>query len=345
MTPWPETISNETELEEVLSRPYPELVEMMKRLDGDITILGVAGKMGVTLAMAAQRAIQAARVDKKVTGVARFSDNTARAKLEQAGIGTISCDLLDRDALEQLPQAKNVIYMAGRKFGTQGDPELTWALNVYMPGIVARHFSSSRIVAFSTGCVYPLVPASSGGSVEEDPPDPVGEYSQSCLGRERIFEHFSKINATPVCLFRLNYAIDLRYGVLYDIGRKVWTGEPVDVNVAHFNVIWQGDANNQALLSLEHCGRPASILNVTGPELLSTRQVALQFGELMRKDVTFRGEESPTAYLNNAAKAAGHFGRPRVQVQQMLRWTAQWIEQGGRSLNKPTNFEVSDGQY
>ena len=345
MDAWPGVISNETELDELLSRPYPELVEMMRRLDGDIIILGVAGKMGITLAMAAARAIQAAGVEKKVVGVARFSNAEARTKLEKAGIETIACDLLDRDALEKLPQTKNAIYMAGRKFGTQGDTELTWAMNVYMPGNVARHFAAGRIVAFSTGCVYPLVPVQSGGCTEDDAPDPVGEYSQSCLGRERMFQYFSKTLGTPVCLIRLNYAVDLRYGVLYDIGSKVWNGEPVDLGAGHFNVIWQGDANNQALLALEHCATPAMELNVTGPETLSTRRIALEFGKRMDREVTFRGEEGPVCYLNNASKAAGLFGYPRTPISRVLRWTAEWIQRGGRSLDKPTHFEVSDGKY
>ena len=345
-TAYPKSIQNETELDEVLSRPSPQLVAMMQRLEGDITILGIAGKIGMTLGLTAIRAIQAAGVRKKVIGVARFSEPGSQEHLEKSGIETIPCDLLDCTAVSKLPQVKNIIFMAGRKFGTNGSEELTWAMNVLVPGNVAEHYgSTSRIVAFSTGCVYPLFPVLSGGPTEEDIPVPIGEYAQSCLGRERIFEHYSKIKQTPVCHFRLNYAIDLRYGVLYDIGKKVLAGDPVDLTMGHFNAIWQGDANCQALLCLEHCSSPANILNITGPETISVQYVANEFSRLLGKKVTFTGEPAANAYLNNSAKATRLFGYPRVSLNQMIEWTAGWLQSGGRSLNKPTHFEASNGRY
>ncbi len=341
----PEKITDEAMLEDLLSSPSAALGAMMPRLDGDIIILGIAGKMGVTLGLAAVRAAQAAGVRKKIIGVSRFSDPAARERLEARGVETIAADLLDRDAVDKLPRIKNVVYMAGRKFGTSGDEEFTWAMNALVPGYVAHHFRDSRIVAFSTGCVYPLALVGSGGSVEEDEPGAVGEYAQSCLGRERIFQYFSQVNRTPVCLLRLNYAIDLRYGVLYDIGSKVWAREPVNLSAGQFNAIWQGDANNQALLALEHCESPAKVLNITGPETISTRYTAEEFGRIMGQEVKFDGEERARQYLNNAVRAHGLFGYPAVPLATMIRWQAEWLMAGGRSLGKPTHFEVSDGQY
>lgn len=342
----PEIIQTEDQLDELLSRPSPAVIEMMTRLEGDLIILGIAGKMGLTLAMAAVRAIQAANLQKKVIGVARFSDPAARPFLERHGIETIRCDLLDREAVSALPQTANVIYMAGRKFETQGNESLTWAMNVIAPQNVTYHFRRSRIVTFSTGCVYPLVAVSSGGCSEADPPHPVGEYAQSCLGRERVFEYASLKHDTPVCLYRLNYAIDLRYGVLFDIGMKVYQGQPVNLAVSHFNAIWQGDANRRALLCLEHCASPAAILNVTGPETVSVRQTAEEFGRIFAKQVSFTGSEAGgRMYLSNAAKSIQLFGPPSASISQMIRWQAAWIAANGRSLNKPTHFEVVDGNF
>ena len=341
----PARIISEDQLDDVLSTPAPGLVEMMGRVRGDIVILGIAGKMGVTLGMLAVRGTQAADVRRRVIGVARFSDAGAREKLDASGVETIPCDLLDPDAVARLPRAENVIFMAGRKFGTQGGEALTWATNTIVPANAARHFRGSRIVAFSTGCVYPLVPAATGGCTEQAATDPVGEYAQSCLARERIFEHYSRANATPVCMFRLNYAIDLRYGVLHDIARKVWNGEPVDVSMGHVNLIWQGDANAAALRCLELCSAPPAVLNVTGPGIASTREVALRFGELMGRKVQLTGTESPTAYLSNASRAHELLGKPAISVNQMIAWVAEWVMMGGRSLGRPTHFEVKDGRY
>lgn len=342
---WPETLRDEEELDDVMSRPHPDVTGLMGRLEGDIGILGIAGKMGLSLGALAVRAIRAAGVSRKVYGVSRFSDTAAMAALEKSGVIPLRCDLLDPEAVRKLPPFPNVVFMAGRKFGTGGQESLTWAMNTIVPANVCGHFRQSRIVAFSTGCVYPLIPEERGGCVESDPPDPVGEYAQSCLGRERIFEYFSRSQGTPVCLLRLNYALDVRYGVIHDLARSVWEGRPVSRTVGHFNGIWQGDANAQALRALELCSSPPAILNITGPETLSVAGVAETLGRLMGRKVTYEGDPGPVAYLNNASRARGLFGCPHVPVEQVIRWTADWVMHGGRSLGKPTHFEVADGKY
>jgi nucleoside-diphosphate-sugar epimerase len=342
----PESIATEEELDELLSRPSPELIGMMRRLDGDMIVLGIGGKMGITLGLAAVRAARDADTAKRVIGVSRFSNASVRQYLENRGVETIACDLLDRQAVGALPKIKNVIYMVGRKFGTQGHEDLTWATNVVAPDNVGHHFKKSRIVVFSTGCVYPLVPVERGGCTESHPPDPVGEYAQSSLGRERVFSYCSRVYGTPVCLMRLNYAIDLRYGVLHDIGMKVYASQPVDLSVSHFNVIWQGDANRQALLCLEHCSSPPSAINVTGPETISARYVAGQFARIFGTEARFTESQADSRmYLSNSAKASSIFGYPSVSLLQMIEWQAAWIRSGGRSLDKPTHFEVTDGRF
>lgn len=341
----PEVLRTEAEVDELMARPNPELIGMMRRLEGDIAILGIAGKMGLSLGALAVNAIRAAGVTRKVYGISRFSDQTAIASLERAGVIPVRCDLLDRAAVQGLAQVPNVIFMAGRKFGTVGEAALTWAMNTVVPAHVCEHFAGSRIVAFSTGCVYPLIPLERIGCVEEDRPDPVGEYAQSCLGRERTFEYFSRINGTPVCILRLNYALDLRYGVIHDLAQTIWDGRPVNRTVGYFNAIWQGDANSQALQSLELCSAPPAILNLTGPEKVSVTTVAETLARLLGKPVVYSCEEGPIAYLSNAAKAHRLFGHPRVPLAQVINWTAEWIKHGGRSLGKPTHFEVSDGKY
>jgi hypothetical protein len=318
---------------------------MMKRLDGDIIILGVAGKMGLTLGRMAKIATEKAGVKRKITGVSRFSEPESKRKLEEWGIETVSCDLLDKKSVQSLPFSPNVIYMAGKKFGTSGAENITWAMNVTVPEYVAGHFKKSRITAFSTGCVYPLVSPENGGCTEKDAPAPVGEYSQSCLGRERVFSYFSQKNNTPVLLFRLNYAVDLRYGVLHDIAVKVWEGKPVSLSVSHFNVIWQGDANNLALRSLEHAAVPAVPLNITGPETVSLKNVAGKFGEIMGKEVIYEGKSGKKCYLNDASEAFRLFGYPEKTVSEMIEAQAQWIINGGKSLGKPTHFEVNNGKF
>lgn len=336
---------NEEMLDNLLSEPDSGLVEMMKRLPGDIMILGINGKMGLTLGRLAVNAVRAAGGDKQVIGVSRFGDAEGRRKLEEWGIKTIACDLLDRKSVRELPQAPNVIFMAGRKFGTDGAEDLTWAMNVLAPAYVGEHFKDSRIVAFSTGCVYPLVGAETGGCTESVVPDPVGDYSQSCLGRERIFSYCSRTYGTKVLLFRLNYAIDLRYGVLHDIAARVWNNQAVDNTVGHFNVIWQGDANNSALRCLEYADSPAAVLNITGPEIIPVEYIAGKFGKLLERPVTYAGSPGGKCYLNNASRSFSLFGYPRMPLEKMIELQAEWFRSGGRSLGKPTHFEVNNGKF
>lgn len=345
MLPIPNRIEDESHLDDLLSTPSQGLIELFGRLAGDILVLGVAGKMGVTLARMARRAADAAGPPRRVIGVARFTDPKAKAELLKAGVETIPCDLLNRAEVEALPDAPNVIFMAGKKFGAEGSLEQTWALNVLMPAQVAERYARARIVAFSTGCVYPFVSPLTGGCGEDEPPAPIGEYAQSCLGRERAFGHACLLHGTPVCLIRLNYAIDMRYGVLHDLAAKVWRGDPIELSMGWFNCIWQGDANDWALRALDLCASPAKPLNVTGPEILSVRQVVRRFGELLDRDPIVLGREEETAYLNNSSLAAGLFGYPRIPVERLIEWTADWVSRGGCSLNKPTHYEVRDGKY
>jgi nucleoside-diphosphate-sugar epimerase len=341
----PTSLSDEPALDDFLITPSPALVDFMRRLPGDIAVLGAAGKMGVTLCGLAARAVREAGVRKRIVAVSRFSDPVVMEQLRGWDVETIRCDLLDREAVARLPEVENVVFMAGRKFGTEGAQAATWAMNTLAPAEAARHFRRSRIVAFSTGCVYPLVSAASGGCAEETAPEPVGEYAQSCLGRERLFEYFSAEHGTPVLLFRLNYSIDLRYGVLHDIAERIAAGAPVSRSAGHFNVIWQGDANERALLALGHCASPPAVLNVTGLETLELEAVALALGKRMGRPVTFDGAPAGKAYLSNAAKSVEWFGPPRVGIEAMLDWTADWVARGGRSLGKPTHFEVTDGKF
>lgn len=333
------------ELELRMTEPSAELIEDMARLDGDLMLLGVGGKMGPTMAKMARRALDAAGVNKRIIGVSRFSDSSLVQELNAAGIETIAADLLNEDELAALPDVPNIIYLAGRKFGTTGQEHLSWAMNTYLPGRVAAKFRDSSIVAFSTGNVYPLTPVAWGGATESTPVAPVGEYAQSCLGRERIFEYFSHRNGTPLLIFRLNYAIDMRYGVLNEVAQAVWEGRPIDLSMGHVNVIWQGDANEIALRSLHHCSTPPTVLNVTGPETISIRKLALRFGELFGKDPIFEGEESATALLSDAAKMNRLFGYPKVSLDQMIEWTAGWVAAGNVTYDKPTHFQEREGKF
>lgn len=336
---------SEDELEDLLSRPSEADRDAMRGLQGDLLILGAGGKMGPTLARRARRAADEAGVNLRVIAVARFSDPTVRQKLERWGVETLAADLLDEDQLAALPGAPNVIFMAARKFGSTGNEPLTWAMNTYLPARVALRFRNSRIVAFSSGNVYPLVPVVSGGAGETTPPDPVGEYAQSVLGRERMFQYFSGLYGTPVALLRLNYAVELRYGVLLDIGLKVFERRPVDLSMGAVNVIWQGDANSVCLRAFSLCSSPPEILNVTGPETLSVRWIARRFGEHFGVEPLFEGREADTALLNNAAHCHRLFGYPSVSAEQIIEWVAQWIVSGGVILGKPTHFEVRDGKF
>jgi nucleoside-diphosphate-sugar epimerase len=341
-SPLPERFATVAELDDCLSEPTPELAADLAKVSGDILVLGVAGKMGPTLARMAKRAAP----DKRVVGVARFSDQAVRIGLEAVGIETIACDLLHRRAVEALPKLPNVVYMAAMKFGASGNPALTWAMNVHAPTIVAEACAASRIVAFSTGCVYPFVPVDGGGATEDTPAvPPPGDYAYSCLGRERMFEHFSARLGTAGRLIRLNYAIDMRYGVLHDIGAKVLHGEPIDLSMGHVNVIWQGDANVVALRCLAHTTTPTSPLNVTGPQTLRVRWLAEEFARRFRRTAQFTGSEGSTGWLNDASRMVAQFGSPRVSVDRMLDWTADWLSRGMASHGKPTRYEVRDGRY
>lgn len=340
-----EAITSLEQLEEMLSRPSPAVVETLARLDGDLIVLGCGGKMGPSLARMARRAFDEAGVKRRVIGVDVFPSPDQETRLREAGIETIRCDLLDQDELDSLPDVPNVVYMVGMKFGTSENQALTWALNAYLPGAVCRKYKNSRMVAFSTGNVYGLVPLWTGGSVETDEPNPEGEYAWSALARERVFEYFSRLNGTPVSLVRLNYSNELRYGVLVDIALKVWQCEPVDVSMGAVNVIWQADAVAMALCSLGCASSPPFVINVAGPETVSVRRVAEQFGSLMEREVCFTGCEAPDALLSNAQKAHQMFGYPRVGVRQMIEWIAGWIMSGGETLGKPTHFETRDGKF
>lgn len=345
MNEYPKKITAEEQLEELLSRPTAEAVELFSRLDGDLIFLGIAGKIGPSLAHMAKRACDQAGVKKRIIGVSRFRDENEKKQIESFGIETIAGDLLDRDFIAGLPRVKNVFFLAGMKFGSMENLSMTWAVNTYMPALVAEHFRESRIVAFSTGCVYPLVPIRSGGSLETDMPLPVGEYAQSCLGRERMFEFGSKKYGTPVALIRLNYAVELRYGVLVDIADKVRSQQEVDLSMGYFNVIWQGDANDVVLRALGYAGSPALILNITGPETLSVREIAKKFARHFGVEAKLVGEEAKTALLSNSKKAYGLYGEPATSIDQVIEWTADWMKEEKRLLGKPTHFEVRDGKY
>ena len=333
------------QLNQRLATPSPALVEMMAGLQGDLMILGAGGKMGPTLCLLAQHAVQLSGVGRKVIAVSRFSEPGTAELLRAAGVEVIAADLMEDAQLDALPDCPNVIYMVGRKFGTTGREGDTWAMNVYLPGRVAQRFCKSRIVVFSSGNIYPYMPGRTGGATPETPLEPVGEYAITCLGRERVFEYFSQKNDTPMAFYRLNYAIDLRYGVLHDICTAVWQGQPVAVGMGSFNCIWQGDANEWALRLLPLCEAPGRAFNITGPERISIRETAHAFGRLLGREVIIEGEEGPVSALNNAADTFARFGYPQVTLGEMMEWTADWVKSGGASLGKPTHFEVTTGKY
>lgn len=338
----PEGFEGVAALEDFMTEPTPAVIEDLARVPGDILVLGAAGKMGPTLARLAKRAAP----DKRVVGAARFTNPAARTALEAADVETIACDLLDRNAVAALPRLDNVVFMAAMKFGASANPALTWAMNVHVPAIVAETFAASRIVAFSTGCVYSFVHVAGGGATEDTPAvPPPGDYANSCVGREHMFEHFSARLGTPGRLIRLNYSIDMRYGVLHDVATKVRDGVPIDLTMGHVNVIWQGDANAAVLRCLARVTTPTTPINVTGPETVSVRWLAEEFGRGFGRAPVFMGTEAEVGWVSNAARMVAELGPPRVPLEAMIGWTADWLARDGASLGKPTHYEVRDGRF
>jgi len=344
----PPTIRDEAHLEDLLSEPSPSAIAAMSRLKGDVILLGVGGKMGPTLARMVRRSLDAAGRKTKVTGVSRFAraeGELQQKELHSYGIETIACDMLDAQSLHELPDVPNVIFMAAMKFGSTNQEAFTWAMNTFLPGMVCQKFNQSKIVAFSTGNIYGLSPLARGGSIESDSPNPIGDYAMSCLGRERMFEHFSRTLKLPVSLIRLNYATEMRYGVLVDVARKVWDNQPVDLAMGVLNAIWQGDANAMTLAAFDGATTKPFVINVTGPEQVSVRRVAESYGSLMDRKVTFTGTEASDSLLNNGQLGHHLYGYPRVPLMTMLNWIADWVMRGGSNLNKPTHFEERSGKY
>ena len=341
----PVRIESEKQLEDLLTAPSAALVEFIKTVSSPLIILGAGGKMGPTLAVLAKRAAVTANHPLDVVAVSRFSDRDSRQRLEAQGVKTVSCDLLDTEAVARLPDAENLIYLVGLKFGTAQNPSATWAMNTIVPARVAEHFRSARIVALSTGNVYPMSVNSSGGSIETDALTPLGEYANAAVGRERVFEFYSRKQNTPVVLLRLFYAVELRYGVLVDIARMVHERQPIPLANGSFNCIWQGDANEMILRALALAVSPPAVFNLCRPEIFSVRETAEHFGQLLGRPPQFTGSESPIALLGNAARVCGVMGTPATPLDTMLGWVAEWVRSGGRSLGRPTHFEVRDGDY
>ncbi len=337
----PETIETVEQLDEVLSRPTPEAVELFRRLEGDLVILGAAGKVGPSLVRMADRAAEAAGWPGRIHAVSRSLTDGQFGPRVHCRRG----DLLDPDAVAALPDADNVLYLPGRKFGSTGAEHLTWAANCILPALAARRYAGARVVMFSTGCVYPIVDAAGGGATEETPLEPVGEYAMSCLGRERVFDYYARTAGLRVLHFRLNYAVELRYGVLVDIAARVLAGQPIDLTTSHMNLLWQGDVCDRALRCLELAASPAAALNVTGPETLAVRDLADAFSNRLGREPRLIGEESGTGFLSNAARSVERFGPPTVPVPRLIDWTADWLRRGMPTLEKPTHFEARDGVF
>lgn len=333
------------ELEERLARPSAGLIEDLSSLDGDILILGAGGKLGPSLVRLALNATRAAGPERRIIAVSRFSEPGLGEALAGEGATVVPADVADERALRELPDAPNVVFLVGAKFGTQGREHATWFTNTYLPGRVADRFRDARIAALSTGNVYPLVPVTSGGSTEGSPVGPVGDYAMSCLGRERVLTHFSETYGTRLSLIRLNYAVEMRYGVLVDLAQKVLAGEPIDLSTGQVNVVWQGYANEVTLRSLTLADTPPAVLNVTGPELISVRRAALDLGAALGKEPVFTGEEAPTALLSNAGRCHRLFGYPEITPAELIEHTARWVSEGGQLLGKPTKFERRDGRF
>lgn len=338
-------IEKEEQIENIMTTPSAELIDTMSKIDGDIIVLGCAGKMGPTMTKLAKRAVDAAGLKKEVIGVDRFVAPQFKKDFKNLGIKTIECDMLDKKSFDALPEVENVIYMAGMKFGSSEAISITWALNTFLPTVVAQKYKDSRITAFSSGNIYHLTPVLHGGADENNTPNPFGDYAQSVLGRERMFEYFSLKNGTKTTIARLCYAVDLRYGILLDIAQKVYARREIDLTMGTVNVIWQGDANDQILRTLSIASSPATVINITGPETISIRWLANRFGELMGIKPVVSGTESDTALVFNASKAHGIFGYPKVSLEQIIQWVAYWVLIGGKTLNKPTHFETRDGKF
>ena len=339
------TMWNEQQLDEALSTPSQALIADMARLDGDIMILGAGGKVGPTLSVMARRAVEASGVSRRVIAVSRFTDPFVVDLLKREKVETLSCDLTQPDQIAALPRVRNIIYMAGRKFGTNGAECETWEMNVAVPAYVTRHFGDARYVVFSTGNVYPFATPRSGGCTEDVPPAPIGEYGISCLGRERIFEYAAQHFGAQVVHFRLNYAIDLRYGILHDLCRWIMDGQPISLKVPAFNCVWQRYVNEAALRSLLIATAQVEKLNVTGPETVNVRQAAIRLGQLLGRDPVFEGEEGESGLLSNASKCIRLFGYPDMGLNEMMEKQVEWLLAGGRELGKPTHFEESKGKF
>ena len=341
----PEIIRDEAELDAVLTQPSPTLRDFISQVNSPLVILGAGGKMGPTLAVLAKHAADLAGHPLEVIAISRYSNAATRHWLENNGVQTYTADLGEASTWGELPDSENVIYLVGQKFGTEENPGLTWAMNTLVPSYAAERYRDAKLVALSTGCVYPLVPVDSGGATEATPTEPLGEYASACLARERLFEYQANRHGTAMTLIRLNYAIDLRYGVLHDIAQKIHQGNPIDLAMGHFNCIWQGDANERILRALGHCSNPPQPLNITAPGTLSVREIASRLGQLIDHEPQFTGEETPTAWLNNPARSTELFREPTTKLETLLRWTAHWTLNQGRSLGKPTHFEARDGKY
>jgi len=332
---------DERALEDILSEPADETKEIVSSLDGDIVVLGAGGKMGPTLSMMLKKASS----DKNIYAVSRFSDEKVRDRIEDADVKTVQIDLLDESLYCQLPDVKNVFFLAGMKFGSTGNQPLTWAMNSFLPGLVAKHYKKSRIVVFSTGNVYPLVDINSGGPSEDISPEPIGEYAQSCLGRERMFEYFSQLNNTPMTIARLNYANEPRYGIIVDLTRRIINYEPIDLTMGAVNLIWQRDANDYIIRSISLTNSPPTILNVTGPDILLVRKLAEQIGKELKIKPRFISQKAQTALLSNASLCISKFGSPQTQLTEMISLIVKWVASGKTVLNKPTKYDIRNGKF
>lgn len=326
-------------------KPSQQLIQDITKIKGDILILGAGGKMGPAMAKLAKGAINESGISKKVIAVSRFSDESVWRDLNNNGVETIKADLLNQADLDKIPNVSNIIYLAGHKFGTLGNEPYTWIMNTFLPGSVANKFKESNIVVFSSGNIYPLSYVGNGGVTENISPSPIGEYAQSCLGRERVFQHFSKNNNTPILLFRLNYANDVSYGILLEIAKSVYEEKEIDLRMGNVNVIWQGDANEIAIRALLHCSVPSKLLNVTGPETISVKWLAEEFGKLFNITPIFKNSENPDALLSNAAECFKLFGYPNVSLMQMIELIGRWVTEGGDTIDKPTHFQEREGKF